>query len=63
MEGEFRWRVSVERQQSGWVEVSAPDEATARSRAKEQAERDWWYPEIDHVSTSECECERDKESA
>ena len=52
---EHRWRVSVERHQSDWVEVSAPDEETARRRAKEQAERDWWYPKYDHTSTSECE--------
>ena len=55
-----RYRVFVERHQSGWLEVSAPDAESARHAAIEKAEYDWYpSPTADHFATSECEMVED----
>jgi len=52
---DHHWRVYVERFSSGWVNVTAPDEDTARDRARTKATRDYWYPKDDHALASDVE--------
>ena len=45
---EQRYRVWVEKFESGWIEVTAPDEEIARDRAQTVADAARWYPESSH---------------
>lgn len=47
---ERKYRVWVEKHESGWIEVMAPSEDIAKDRAQDEAQRHLWYPERSHSS-------------
>jgi len=49
------YRVWIETRESGWVEVTADCEETAKDRAQYVAESAQWYPE--HSQTTPCAVE------